>query len=56
MKHERPAFFTGTLMGALVGAALAMVLAPLPGAGLRETLRAKANERSRNEDENSSGG
>ncbi|GAC1311045.1 MAG: hypothetical protein NVS2B3_11340 [Vulcanimicrobiaceae bacterium] len=37
-------FVAGFLTGALVGASLAMVLAPVSGEDMRETLRAKAAE------------
>lgn len=37
-------FLAGLFTGALVGASLAMVLAPASGEDMRETLRAKARE------------
>ncbi|MBD5657042.1 MAG: YtxH domain-containing protein [Candidatus Eremiobacteraeota bacterium] len=41
-------FLAGLFTGALVGASLAMVLAPAPGEEMRDVLRAKASERERN--------
>jgi gas vesicle protein len=41
-----PGFLTGLLFGAVVGAAVAMVLAPQAGEDTRDLLRAKAREAS----------
>jgi len=44
MARDTNSFVAGLFIGALVGASLAMVLAPAPGTDMRETLRAKARE------------
>jgi gas vesicle protein len=44
MARENGSFVAGLLTGALVGASLAMVLAPASGEDTRELLRAKARD------------
>ncbi len=44
MARENGTFVAGLLTGALVGASLAMVLAPASGDETRDLLRAKARE------------
>jgi gas vesicle protein len=46
MARETGRFLAGLFTGALVGASLAMVLAPASGEETRERLRAKAREAS----------
>jgi len=44
MARNNGDFVAGLFTGALVGASLAMVLAPASGEDMRETLRAKARD------------
>ena len=45
-RSDGPGFLTGLLFGALIGAGVAMILAPQTGEDTRDLLRAKAREAS----------
>ena len=43
-ENSGPSFFTGLLLGTIIGAVLGLVFAPQPGEKTREQLRSKADE------------
>jgi len=43
-ENSGPSFFTGLLLGTIIGAVLGLLFAPQPGEKTREQLRSKADE------------
>jgi gas vesicle protein len=43
-ENDGPNFFTGLLLGGIIGAVLGLLFAPQPGEKTREQLRGKADE------------
>jgi len=43
-ENNGPSFFTGLLLGSIIGAAMGLMFAPQPGEKTREQLRSKVDE------------